>query len=425
MRGAGRFGRLVGALMGVSSYGRALWARAANDGPSAETLLRAGRFAEAEHAFRQRAEARPRDARPLVALGHLALMRDDLPKAEAHLKQALTLARKHKGAQALLAEAHYRRDDFGAAAKLYEAVGRRPVAEKLRSFAGRRPYTLEGAATARLPFVRREPLPVVKARVNGADEAHFLVDTGGGELILDASFAQKICATRFGSERGSFGGGTQAAFAHGAVDSVALGDLTVRRVPVHIMDLQPMGAAVGEPGLAGIIGTVLFYRLRVTIDYPGENLVLRRRDAPADANEARGIEVPFGMADDHYMVAEGTFNDGSPLLFLVDTGLGGAAFTCPPSTLRAVGIDLRSAPRGEGSVPGGVIGVQSFDVATLTLGAARREHLRGIAGAFPPQIEWGFGFRIGGLISHQFFLPYAVTFDFATMLIRLVPGPGG
>jgi hypothetical protein len=186
------------------------------------------------------------------------------------------------------------------------------------------------------------------------------------------------------------------------------------------MDVKPMGEALGEPELAGIIGTILFHRLRATIDYPAEQLVLRRKDAPAEENE-KGFDVPFWLADDHFMVAEGRLNDGKPLMLLIDTGLAGGAFTCPPSTLRAAGIDVRKAPRFTGPGGGGSVEVQPFEVAALTLGAARQEGLTGIAGAFPPQLEWEFGFRIGGLISHQFFLRYAVTFDFAKMVIRLVP----
>jgi hypothetical protein len=67
--------------------------------------------------------------------------------------------------------------------------------------------------------------------------------------------------------------------------------------------------------------------------------------------------------------------------------------------------------------------VWPFDVASLSLGDARRQGLQGIAGAFPPQLEWAFGFRIGGLISHGFLRSYAVTFDFERMAIRLEPAP--
>ncbi|HEY6768564.1 MAG TPA: hypothetical protein VI386_27715, partial [Candidatus Sulfotelmatobacter sp.] len=55
----------------------------------------------------------------------------------------------------------------------------------------------------------------------------------------------------------------------------------------------------------------------------------------------------------------------------------------------------------------------------LFLGDARGEKIKGMTGIFPPSLENAFGFRIAGLISHQFFRPYAVTFDFTAMRLFL------
>jgi hypothetical protein len=350
-------------------------------------------------------------------------MRDDLAEAEKRLTSAVARDRKCRDAHDLLAEVSYRRDDFETAAGHLEAAGRRPVAAKLRSLAGRQPYAIEGPETVRLPFVTMDPLPILKARLNGGPELSFLLDTGGSELIVDATHAQTAGIPTFGRESGHFAGGKSAAIVQGAADSLDLGDIRVRNLPVQIMDLRAIGVALGEPELAGVVGTVLLYRLRATIDYPGGALVLRRKQSPADAPGAGAIEVPFWMADDHFILAEGSLDDGPPLLFFVDSGLGGGAFTCPASTLQEAGIDLRSAPHGEGPGGGGSVGLRPFEVASLSLGGARREQLIGIAGPFPPQLEWEYGFRIGGLISHEFLRAYAVTFDFQRMSMRLEPGP--
>jgi len=412
-------GRWLLALLGATTYGRRPGA-ADGGGHEAEELLRSGRFADAERAF-ERAAAGSRESRPLLALGHLALLRDDLPRAGQHLKQALALDRTNRDARGLLAEVHYRRREFDAAAALAESSGSRATARKLRSFAGRGPYTIEGPPLTALPFATRDPLPIVKARVNGGDEALFLLDTGGGELILDTSVAESCRARRFGRERSFFGGGKKAAFEHGAVESIGLGEMTVRDVPAVIMALPPVRTALGQPSLAGIIGTSLFYRFRATIDYPGGQLVLAMRETPVEASGPGSVEIPFWLAGDHFIVAEGRLNDGPTLMLLVDTGLGGAAFTAPPSTLDAAGIDLRKAARQDGMVAAGRLDVRPFPIGSLALGEARREDLVGLAGVFPPQLEWEYGVRIGGLISHEFFRPYALTFDFSRMVIRLVP----
>ena len=57
--------------------------------------------------------------------------------------------------------------------------------------------------------------------------------------------------------------------------------------------------------------------------------------------------------------------------------------------------------------------------AGLTLGEAKELSVQGLHGAIPPGSEKRFGFRMGGLISHGFFRPYAVTFDFLSMTLYL------
>jgi hypothetical protein len=385
-----------------------------------EEYLRANRFTEAEAAFAGEAASRPRDPRPLLALGHLALMGNDLPRAEQLLSQAVARDRKCHQASELLAEVSYRRDDFATAATHQRAAGNDPIAAKLDSFAGRRPYVIEGPDSTRAPFVRTDPLPIVMVRLNGGAEVPFFLDTGGAEVILDASFARASGVPLFGSQTAFFGGGKAAGLGHGAVDSLTIGDTTVRNLPVNVLDLAPMGPMLEAPGLAGCIGTCLLYRFLATIDYPGEALVLRRK-APLSKPVDAAIDVPFLLADDHFMLAVGRLNDGSPTTFFVDSGLAGGAFACPASTLKEAGVTRGSGPIVEGHGGGGAMKVWPFDVASLSLDDARLQGLQGIAGAFPPQLEWAFGFRIGGLISHGFLRSYAVTFDFERMAIRLEP----
>jgi predicted aspartyl protease len=385
-----------------------------------EDLLRANRLTEAEGAFGEEATVRPHDPRPLVASGHLALMRNDLALADERLSAAVARDRKCREANELLAEVSYRRDDFAVAATLYAAAGNRPVAAKLRSFAGRLPYDIEGPDTVRLPFARLDPLPILRARVNSGPEVDLLLDTGGAELILDESFARSGGIPVFGGERSVFGGGKTATLTHAAVGSLALGDLTIRNLPAHVIDLEQIGSMLGVATLSGIVGTSLLYRFLATIDYPAEALVLRPRGASSPASAAI-IDVPMLMADDHFLLAEGRLNDGPPTMLFVDSGLAGGAFACPASTLKEAGIERGSTQIVKGRGGGGEMTAWPFDVSALSLGQARREGLQGIAGAFPPQLEWAYGFRIGGLVSHGFLRAYAVTFDFDRMIIRLDP----
>jgi predicted aspartyl protease len=383
-----------------------------------EVLLRANRLAEAETALLEEARNRRGAHRALLAAGHLALMRNDLPLAEERLKEVVARDRKSADALRLLAEIAYRRSDWPGAAAYQEAAGSKAVAAKLRSFAGGGLYEIEGPAVARVPFVRPDPLPILRASVNGGPEADFLLDTGGAEVILDSAFASSVGVVATGKDRSYFAGGKAADLAHGGVGSFELGGVCVRNLPVQVLDLGAIGPAVGVERLAGIVGTCLLYRFRATIDYPGEALVLRRRGAEV-ALQTGGVEIPFMMADDHFVLAEGRLNEGAPMLFFVDSGLAGGAFACPVSTLRDAGIERGANPMVQGSGGGGKVAAWPFDISSLSLGPARQEDLQGIAGVFPPQLEWAFGFRIGGLISHGFLRAYAVTLDFERMTMRL------
>ncbi|MER5998526.1 hypothetical protein ABT120_08140 [Nonomuraea angiospora] len=58
-------------------------------------------------------------------------------------------------------------------------------------------------------------------------------------------------------------------------------------------------------------------------------------------------------------------------------------------------------------------------VDEVTLGSVAHRRVPGLSAASPSWFEHGFGFRIGGLPTHEFFKPYALTFDFGRMRILM------
>jgi hypothetical protein len=116
-------------------------------------------------------------------------------------------------------------------------------------------------------------------------------------------------------------------------------------------------------------------------------------------------------------LAEGQLNSAAAEMFFIDTGLAGFAFTAPESTLRAAGLAIPPLGADKGGVGQSAAG--EFRIASLRLGSHVRDNLKGLYGPFPPQLEQGLGVRIGGLVSHQFFRRYAVTFNFRRMSLEL------
>ena len=353
----------------------------------------------------------------------VALLEHRAAAAAVPLERAVSRRPRDKIAAGLLGEALYRQDRFEAAAPWLARAGQPARARKLASFAGTTPYRYTGEPGP-VPFLQTDPLPVVEAGIDDGRTGLFLIDTGAGEVYLDRTFARELQVPSFGVERGGFGGGLVGRYEHGRVRALQLGGMSVRDLPVVLLDTRPLMALPDGQRIDGILGTVLFYHFLVTIDYPGGRLVFRpataegRRQFESSVEGRSRIEVPFWMSDDHYMVAWGRLNESEPRLFFVDTGLGGAAFTAPPSMLAEAGIHT-FGPKERGRVAPGEIAVQTFPIERLSLGAAQQRDLLGMAGPFPGPLEREHRFRIAGLISHGFFRPYQLTFDFARMRLIL------
>lgn len=392
---------------------------------SAEEWFVAGQFARAKQAFRTRWADDSTDYSAAARLGLIALLGNRLDDAERWLSRAIALRPDSVRQHAQLAEALYRSDRFADAVAHLRAARQASRATKLESFAGQTPYDISGAREMTyLPFVITDPLPMVRVGINGPDTLFFLIDTGGGELIVDDSVARAAGAVEFSRSQGTFAGGV-APVGDGRVDLVRLGEFTVRNVPVRIMNVRQTGAAVGGQRVDGIIGTVMLYHFLATIDYPGGSLILRRRTAAQlqqverEAAARGAAAMPFWLAGDHFMFAWGQVNGRSPVLLFVDTGLAGGGFLCSEAAARDYGIDLTKAPASEGVGGAGRTRVTWFTADSLTMGTMTSRNLRGAVGTL--RFRDSFGFEAGGIVSHQFFRPYALTLDFERMRLFLTP----
>lgn len=99
----------------------------------------------------------------------------------------------------------------------------------------------------------------------------------------------------------------------------------------------------------------------------------------------------------------------------MDTGLAGAAFTGPVSTFTGAGIAFSEDNAMSGVGVGGTVKIIPTMIDSIRACGVTHHNLMGIVGAFPETLADRFGFHIGGIISHAFFRPYALTFDFERM----------
>jgi hypothetical protein len=404
---------------------------------SADRLFEAGEFAEAAEQYARIVDEHPDDYPAMLGLGRVALLSNRLVDAESWLKKASALRPGDTDPKVMLAEVYYRRDDFEKAAAALSGidvgansliVSQYPTLNvaKLQSFKGQVPYELRGdGQSTRVKFLRTDPLPLVSVRVNGGREVTFFIDTGGSEVALDTAFAQELDVAQFGAVQGTFSGGQHAEVHQGRIDSLTLGDWTVRNLPVAILPLRQLSQGLGAKQIDGVIGTTLFYHFLATLDFQNGELVLRRKDATSlaqlIASAGNSVAVPFWIAGDHFMVGWGRVEALAPSLLFVDTGLDGAGVKLADSVIKQAGIRLEEDKASIGAGGGGTLRIVPYVVHRLSFGEVQETNVPGLYdGPFPWQSS--FGFALAGMVGHDFFKPYAITFDFENMRIFLRKG---
>jgi hypothetical protein len=114
------------------------------------------------------------------------------------------------------------------------------------------------------------------------------------------------------------------------------------------------------------------------------------------------------------VVGMGQVNDTPPALLFVDTGLAGAGIKLGGSMLKSANVKLEEDKASEGAGGGGKLRIVPYTVKQVSFGDVREENVPGLYdGPFP--WENAFGFYLAGMVGHDFFNPYVVTFDFENM----------
>ena len=190
---------------------------------------------------------------------------------------------------------------------------------------------------------------------------------------------------------------------------------------IVMMPLRQLSKDLGVKRIDGAIGTTLFYHFLATMDYPHGELVLRRKTAESlkqfkAKSSGKRVVVPIWMASDHFMAGWGRVETLPPTLLFVDTGLTGAGVKLAESVIKEAGIKLEENKASEGAGGGGKLKIVPYTVHQLSFGVIKENNVPGLYdGPFP--WENMFGFHLAGMVGHDFFKPYAVTFDFENMQI--------
>lgn len=258
------------------------------------------------------------------------------------------------------------------------------------------------APVAVLPFDPLTNIPWLQVSAAGGAPAWFVVDSGASRSVLDTAHAARLGVAAEGTQQVT-GGGAGAVTARLAPDVVyAFDGVRLTAPSSFVLDL---GYSLGAHGrsLAGILGSDLFRRYVVSLDYETNRMSLYE---PATFDAAGfGESVPITLQKEKPHVRVLLTVPGQPPVertLLVDTGSGDA-----------VDDDLVATLPGRILVAGGVgigephpVYLGRFEAAQIGSFVIRRP--TGVAGG-PP--------LIGGTVLRRF----TVTLDYARGRMLLKP----
>lgn len=190
--------------------------------------------------------------------------------------------------------------------------------------AGAAPYQIDPSATGPATPARSEAqsgtiaaeLLALEGAVNGARCGRIFIDTGAQHTVMTHAAAE-AAGVRFqpsSVELTGFAGATAVA---GLIDTLELGSLKVKNVPVLVGDTPALTAAEGSMSL----GTDLLHHLRVTLDYPQRRVTLEpaAAEATVDPSASAVWRIPVWTFS-RLPLAQGFTAGKSPLRVLIDTG---------------------------------------------------------------------------------------------------------
>jgi predicted aspartyl protease len=358
---------------------------------SPEALFASGDFPGAAAAARATLANTPNDPASLLVAGTVAVYENRLAEASGYLHAVL----KNDSANPI-------------AARLLAEIERRTTL-------ARHGDITFGPARDVVPFVTTDPIPVIAMMVNGR-RGLFQIDTGAPGVSVDRDFAREIgLPQRPGTHAGIFANGVPQTIPETEIDTLGLGNSTLRGIAADVLPLRAMSNGMYPEGqrIDGAIGTSVFERFSaVTIDYAAGSLVLYAPGAtlPPDA----GTPVPLWLVGDHFLITRGEIASQTGAI-AIDTGLAGGGVVPSEQTVRAAKLALGAS--GMGQTPGGEAPISSVLVPEVGIGTALERNVRGFVS--PAAEHSPFRFATAGTVGHEFFRHRALTIDFEHMQLKI------
>ena len=388
------------------------------------SLLAAGEFDEARKMLVNALTLDRREALGWWGLGMLDFYENRVDAAVENLAIAEALDSNEPDFAFSLAQVSARAEKFELAADAYQrflliAPGNdRDRRERIKGlinflrFLGtqRALYSIDGERTT-IPIEVIRDRPVITLTVNGRREPlRFVLDTGSGISVISTKTARLlgISPVARGGQARAIGGAGKFDIVYGHLRSVAIGDVTIRSVPVYIREFFSSNEEID-----GYIGLSLITKFVTTVDYPSRQFSLVRKDVHARENIATdGVPLPLRLTSSGFMSGEVVLGGHDrPLNFIVDTGASVSVIDTEVAELETVKKHIREERVRVIGAAGAVEDVRSFTLPKVSFGPKEMEGVRAVELDLD-LINEGSGFLQAGILGGNFLRNYKLTFNF-------------
>jgi Flp pilus assembly protein TadD/predicted aspartyl protease len=391
---------------------------------SGDALWAAGFFDEADHQYARALAVDPHSARARYGIARSLSSRSRLTDALSEVERALGFSPADSDLHALHGTVLERLKRFEDAARAYDGSANllpkrettaittaRNRATLLRSFSKRPPLDVSDEDANRahtLPFKLVNNKVVVLGRLNGV-QVEWVLDTGAERTGISPELAS-AAAIRTVTSTLTAGVGRPGVrrIRLGRADSVQLGSLTVRNVPVAIRAPVIGGAARWQAQSLSPIAL----GFSVKVDYGRKRVVLARAltDPTPD-----GVTLPMRIQP--LPLIRGTLNSMHTAYFVVDTG--GEVISIGADTADLLGMESAR------HIPIRVLGMSGPDENAFLLpgvdldfeGVSLRRVGLAVLNLRAPSVL--LGYQVGGIVGHNFLSRYHVSIDVPRSVVRL------
>jgi tetratricopeptide (TPR) repeat protein len=397
------------------------------------TMLTGGRFKEARMFFFNAIRLNRKEHLAWAGYGLLDFYENRISEAVDNLREAVYYAPDEPDYLFALAQVTSRAELYNEAADAYRDflsvsnnadVERRARIRGLINFlrylgnAGTL-YKVSGSEQTKVKFDLVGNRPIIELRLNGGSEPlKFVLDTGAGISVLSEETAKrlKIKPIAKGGHARGIGGDGKFAIVYGLVREIAIGDVSMRQIPVYIRKFHNTAQEVD-----GYIGLALISKFLTTIDYGDQTFSLTRRTSDQKTfQENAETSLPLRLTSSGFLSGEVQLEGvDSPLNFIVDTGASVSVISDQVASHDAM-LPFQGSEKLRVIGSAGVTDdVQTFRLPKVTFGSHTRKDITAVALDLD-LINEASGFQQSGILGGNFLKNYRMTFDFKNSKVTFV-----